>query len=244
MNLAQHTKLMKAEYGKQLVANFMAQYELHGKLGAKKKTPVNQFRYDGSDSDRVGFADPDCSDVDELEALHGCAGARREILRNLSRLDEQEGYDALQERQLKAHGRAERATAADDDAGPPCRWHGRVGDQVDDGIQSRGSHGYQSSVAAYGEEAVEQSRRQGGGRKHHEPSIVARSKQRALYLLRKKQNASYNFSSAHGFVPAATGKLLYACSANPKKSDRNSREPSARSAWNKGTDRTAASSLG
>jgi hypothetical protein len=87
-NLAQHTKLKKAEYGKQLVANFMAQYELHGKLGAKKKTPANQFRYDGSDSDRAGFDDPDCSEVEELEALHGCAGARREILRNLSRLDE------------------------------------------------------------------------------------------------------------------------------------------------------------
>ena len=65
-NLAQHTKLMKAEYGKQLGANIMAQYELHGKLGAKKKTPANQFRYDGSDSDRAGFDDPDCSEVEEL----------------------------------------------------------------------------------------------------------------------------------------------------------------------------------
>ena len=88
VNLAQHTKLMKAEYEKKLVANLMEQYELRGKIGAKKKTPMNELRYDGSDSDRMGFNDHDCCDVDALEAAYGCAGARREILRNLSRLDE------------------------------------------------------------------------------------------------------------------------------------------------------------
>jgi len=29
---------MKAEYEKKLVANLMEQYELHGKIGAKRKT--------------------------------------------------------------------------------------------------------------------------------------------------------------------------------------------------------------
>jgi len=56
---------MKAEYEKKLIANFMEQYELQGKPGAKKQAPVNQWKYDGSDSDRSGFNDRDCSDADE-----------------------------------------------------------------------------------------------------------------------------------------------------------------------------------
>lgn len=91
-------------------------------------------------------------------------------------------------------------TVADDNTPEQRRHHdmhgaGHGGGQVDDGNQSRGSYGYQSSMAAYGDEAVEPDRRQGGGHKPYEPSIVARSRQRALYLLRKKQNSSYNFSS-------------------------------------------------
>ena len=51
-------------------------------------------------------------------------------------------------------------------------------------------------------------------------TAIEKAKQKARYLLNKKENSRYNFKSFNGFQPEKNANLLFSCSANVKKSDR------------------------